>query len=415
MHAYPSASLSRFGGFDRPLIVVGVTHPQTCLVLRGRLRALRKSGFRVILISGPGPLAAQIAAKEGVEHLEISMQRKISPLADLASLFRLCIALRRLRPVLAEFSTPKAGLLGNIASWLCRVPLRIYVLRGLRLETAAGPQRWILKLCERIAAACCHLVICNSESLRSQALALGIAPQRKLRVVGSGSSGGVDVQQFAPSPEPDSTGVRTRLGIAANVPVIGFVGRLTRDKGIPELLSAFHRVLEHSPQATLLLVGWFDDSEDALSPVERACIEQHSQILLTGFVPDTAPYYHAMDLLVLPTWREGLPNAVLEAAASAIPVVSTQVTGACDAVLPNHTGLLVPPGDSQALAAAVQQLLLAPALRRQMGLAGRAWVAERFANTRVQSLTASLYRRLIYGIGRERLAVVSRDAAAAAD
>jgi len=419
----PPAPLGRLGGFELPLVVVGVTHPQTCLILRGRLRALREAGFRVVLISGPGALATQTAAEEGVEHVSIPMKRGISPLADLVSVCRLCAALLRLRPVLTEFSTPKAGLLGNIAGFLCRVPVRIYVLRGLRLETVSGLQHWILKITEWVAAACSHVVVCNSESLRSQAQALGIAPRRKLRLVGSGSSAGVDNQRFAPRCETRSNDMRTRLGIAGDVGVIGFVGRLTRDKGIPELLRAFEEVLENFPQALLLLVGWFDESEDPLGPADRARIEKHPRILCTGFVAETAPYYRAMDLMVLPTWREGFPNALLEAAASGVPVVSTLVTGARDAVWHNHTGLLVPPGDSRVLALAIERLLLDPALRRRMGVAGRAWVSERFVSTRVQRHTVGLYRKLIVNLGgepipilgRESIPAVARDAATAGD
>jgi glycosyltransferase involved in cell wall biosynthesis len=421
LEAQAPGSLSQFGAFGQPLIVVGVTHPQTCLVLRGRLRALRQSGLRIVLISGPGELVDRIASEEGVEHLAISMQRGISPLADLVSLFRLCAALGRLRPVLAEFSTPKAGLLGNIASFLCRVPVRIYILRGLRLETSSGLTRRILKLSEQIAAACSHLVVCNSQSLREQALRLGIASRGKLRVIGDGSSGGVDVQHFAPSPDarhsqwPDTDSLRAVHGIPSVVPVIGFVGRLTRDKGIPELLVAFDRLLLDFPSAWLLLVGWFDDSEDALSQAQRARIENHPRIRCTGFVSDTAPYYHVMDLMVLPTWREGFPNAVLEASASGVPVVSTLVTGARDAVLHETTGLLVPPGEPCAIAAAVRSLLLSPGMRSRMGAAGRAWVLERFVSTRVQSLTVALYRSLALIAERKAVSSLTTDAATAGD
>lgn len=146
----------------RPSIVVGITHSQTCLVLTGHLRALREAGFRVILISSPGPLLDQTAKQEGVESLPIAMARAISPLSDLVSLFRLWRALLRLRPDISEFSTPKAGLLGNLAAMLCRVPGRVYVLRGLRLETASGFKRHILRATERLAAACAHQVVCNS-------------------------------------------------------------------------------------------------------------------------------------------------------------------------------------------------------------------------------------------------------------
>src|SRR5258708_28307759 len=124
---------------ERPLIVIGITHPETCLVLTGRLRALRESGYRVVVISSPGALLKEVANREGVESLSISMERGIAPLSDLVSLVRLTRALYRLRPDIAEFSTPKAGLLGSLAALLCGVPCRVYMLRGLRLQTASWP------------------------------------------------------------------------------------------------------------------------------------------------------------------------------------------------------------------------------------------------------------------------------------
>jgi glycosyltransferase involved in cell wall biosynthesis len=399
--AFPPVPIPGCGGPDKPLIVVGVTHAQTCLILRGRLQALRAAGYRVVLVSSPGELAVRIAGEEGVEHCAIPMEREISPLADLISLVRLCGALRRLRPAIAEFSTPKAGLVGSVAGFLCGIPVRVYVLRGLRLETASGLKRRILTIAERLAAACAHLVVCNSESLRARALSLSIAPRRKLLVIGSGSSAGVDTGRFAPRTESIQDEVRAGFGIPANEPVIGFVGRLTRDKGVPELLQAFEEVLENFPLAWLLLVGWFDESADALQAADHAKIATHPRILCTGFVSETAPYYRAMDLLVLPTWREGFPNAVLEAAASGVPVVSTLVTGARDSVRHNRTGLLIPPGDVRVLTLAIERLLLDPALRRQMGVAGRAWMTERFVYTLVQRRTIGLYSKLIRNLGRQ--------------
>ena len=339
---------------DCPSIVVGITHSQTCLVLVGRLRALREAGFRVTLISSPGPLLNQIAAQEGVEWLEIPMERGIAPLADLSALVRLWRALRRLKPDLTEFSTPKAGLLGNLAAILCRVPTRIYLLRGLRLETSTGFKRQILRASEWLAGACAHQVVCNSRSLRAQALALGLAGKHKLKLLGDGSSNGVDVSRFTPG----ATHVRDKLGLPRNAAVVGFAGRLTRDKGVPELIAAFNELLQRAPEAYLLLVGWFDESEDALSDELRTYIDGHSRMIRTGYVVETAPYYRAMDVMVLPTWREGFPNVALEAAASGVPVITTTVTGACDAVVPEITGLLIPPGDAGAIAGAVRRAVV---------------------------------------------------------
>jgi len=374
-----------------PHIVVGVTSPQTCLVLSGRLRALREAGFRVTLVSAPGELLRSTAAIEGVGFVEIPMKRAIAPLSDLVALLRLCRLLRRIQPDLVEFSTPKAGFLGSLAAWLCGVPVRVYLLRGLKLETTRGIKRRILLAAERLAAAWVQAVVCNSESLRTEALALGIAPAAKLRVLGDGSSHGVDVERFAPG----TSEVRSQLGIPEGAPVLGFVGRLTRDKGVPELIDAFGRILRAEPEARLMLVGWFDDAEDALDAGLRARILAHPQIHYLGMVADVAPYYRAMDVLVLPTWREGFPNVVLEAAATGIPAVTTLSTGSRDAVLPEVTGLLVPPGYPEAVCEAVLKLIRNPEQSHGMGQAARAWVIEHYLNERVLERTVAFYRNLL--------------------
>ena len=374
-----------------PTILIGVTHAQTCLVLGARLRALRKAGFRVLLLSSPGPLLDQTAAREGVERIALPMQRGMAPFADLVALFRLWRLIGRCRPDLVEFSTPKAGLLGSLAAWLRGVPRRVYMLRGLKLEGTSGFKRRVLLAAERIAARSAHVVLCNSESLREEALALRVADASKLRLLGEGSSNGVDIERFSPGPSQ----VRKELGIPPSAPVIGFSGRLTRDKGLPELLEAFDLILAAEPATRLLLVGWFDAAEDALDPELRERILRHSNIHCTGFVGDTAPYYRAMDLLVLASWREGFPNVVLEAAATGIPVVTTESTGARDSVIPEVTGLLIPPGYPYAIYEAAMKLIRDPERRRRMGRAARAWILEHYAEARVVGLTVDCYKGLL--------------------
>lgn len=372
-------------------MVIGVTSAQTCLVLSGRLHALRDAGFDVTLVSAPGELLTQRAQAEGVVAHPVAMRRGIAPLADLRSFFALLLLLLRLRPAITDFSTPKAGLLGNLGAWVARVPHRVYTLRGLKLESAGGTKRRLLLWAERLSAQCAHVVLCNSDSLRSAALVLRVAPEEKLRMLGDGSSNGVDTQRFSPGPSL----VRASLNIPDEDLVLGFAGRMTRDKGIPELLAAFDAILLHEPSCWLLLVGWFDAAEDALDLKWRRRIAEHPRILHTGFVPDVAPYYRAMDVLVLPTHREGFPNVVLEASASGIPVITTTSTGARDAVREKVTGLLVPSEDPQAIADASVELLGDAAKRRRMGDAGRAWVVERYSQERVLELAVEFYREMV--------------------
>ena len=185
--------------------------------------------------------------------------------------------------------------------------------------------------------------------------------------------------------------------------MIGFAGRLTADKGLPELLEAFAAILREEPNAYLLLVGWFDAAEDGLVVAVRERVEGHPQIVCTGFVPDAAPYYRAMDLMVLPSWREGFPNAILEAAATGVPVVATFCTGSRDAVIPEVTGLLVPPGYPDAICEAVMNLLRDPDRRRRMSAAARRWVVENYEDSRVLGMAVAFYKSLLGQAGTEGL------------
>jgi glycosyltransferase involved in cell wall biosynthesis len=375
---------------QRPHVVLGITSAQTCLVLKGRLSALREAGFRVTLISSPGKLLDDLARDEGADRVHVPMERTIAPLHDTLALIQICWHLWRLQPDVVEFSTPKAGLLGTIAAWLTRVPRRVYLLRGLKLEAAQGPKRIVLQVAEWLTMTCAHAVLCNSQSLRNTALHLHLAHADKLHLLGRGSSIGVDVAHFSPGVST----IRRELSIPEEARVIGYVGRLTRDKGLPELIEAFDAVLCAVPDAYLLLVGWWDQSEDAISLALREKILNHPRIRFTGFVENTAAHYRAMDVFALPTLREGLPNVALEAAATALPVITTEATGARDAVVHGITGLLISPGSVHSLEEGLLHLLRDSDKRQKMGVAGRQWVRAQFARKDVLAANVQFYQGL---------------------
>lgn len=377
----------------RPRLLIAVTAPISLTFLRGQARFLQGSGFDVSIVCAPGEDAEAFAAAEGVPLVTVPIRREIAPFSDLLSLWRMTRVMRRLHPDIVAVGTPKAGLIGGLAAWFCRVPVRVYLMRGLRMETARGWKRRILFLTEWIACHAARHVICNSQSLCERAVRLGSISKKRTRVLGNGSSNGVDVDRFAPTPEriARARDLRRELDIPPDAPVIAFVGRFTDDKGIADLLDAFDAARQVLPALHLLLVGEFDPA-NPVAPALHARVRQ-AAICQVGFI-DPAPYYHLADVVILPSHREGFPNVPLEAAAAAKPVIATNATGCADAVLNGETGLIVPLGDRAALASAILGLLADRERAASMGRAGRARVERLYRREIVWRNVADFYLRL---------------------
>ena len=361
-------------------LLMAVTAPQTALAfLQGQLSWLREHDYDVTVVASPGPELDLVADREGVRVCPLPMRREIALAADLRAFIGFLRLIRQERPDVVHVSTPKAGFVGGLAAWAVRVPGRVYTLRGLRLETVHGFRRGVLWATEWLACWSAHRIVVVSPSLAERVVRLRLTKWNKLVIIGRGSSNGVDSERFAPTPEHALAGreLRSRLGIADDAPVIGFVGRLTRDKGIVQLLEAFAQVELELPAARLLIVGEIEAAGD-LPVTLRRRLGDRTSILRLACTSDTAAAYQAIDVLALPTHREGFPNVALEAAAAGRPVVTTTATGAVDSVLDGRTGILVPPFDADALAAALLRLLLNPVEAAQMGQTGRDWVKTEF-------------------------------------
>jgi glycosyltransferase involved in cell wall biosynthesis len=379
------------GNSARPRLVIAVSSSLAIAYLEGQLQYFQNKGFDVtVLCPKPRKGEWEVPRPEGIPFIEVPMEQEIAPLRDLASLWHLWRIMRALHPTISNVGTPKAGLLGGLAAWLNRVPCRIYTLHGLRFETTKGLKRQILINAERLACYFAHRVICVSESLREKAIACGLASRKRMVVFGSGSCNGVDSSRFAATPETmrRAAELRSQLGIPVEAPVVAFVGRLTRDKGIPELIEAFLRLDNQFPDLRLLLVGCFQNG-DPLPADTRRCLETHARVIFVGAVQDTAAYYATADVVVLPSHREGLPMVVLEAHAAGKPVVGTSATGIVNIVLDGETGLLFPVGDVPALADALARLITDKALARRLGSAGQERVKREFQQERIWE---ALYR-----------------------
>lgn len=367
--------------------------------MHGQLHFLQAAGFHPAMLSAPGPSMDETRSPQSVPMFTVSMEREISPPRDILSLAQIWRLLRCLKPVICNAGTPKAGLIVTLAASLARVPVRIYTMRGLRLETAHGLKWAILYVTERIACACAGCVICVSPSLRDRAVGLKLVNAKKAVVLRLGSSNGIDVSRFVRTPRRSNRAAEIRrdlnLGTAR---VIGYVGRFTPDKGIGELVAAFDALRRELADVSLLLIGSYEE-RSAIDHKLLARIKAGDGVVAIPFQADIAPYYLAMDVFVLPTHREGFPNTVLEAQVAERPVITTSATGAVDSIVDGETGMLVPVGDVGSLTLAIGTILANPAAAKRMGQAGRARVEREFRQELVWSELAELYRRLLQDRG----------------
>jgi glycosyltransferase involved in cell wall biosynthesis len=386
------------GALKNVKIVYIVTVPITAKAfLNGHLAFIREQGHDVTLIASPEPLLAQVAAREGVNYAGIEMKRDIAPFADLKSLWQLFLTLKRLKPDAVTAGTPKAGLLGMIASWLLGVKLRTYVLHGLRIETLQGKRRAIVKATDKLSAWCAHKVVCVSPSLRRRYLEEGMTQPNKVIIMANGSANGVSQEQFRPrSQDTQWQSLKALLGIPSHVLVVGFVGRFVRDKGMIELVHAYQTLRQTHPELCLLLVGQFENGDPLPTELDSYLREAlansvKSRVYGTGWVDDVSPYFAVMDVFAFPTYREGFPISPLEASMCEVPIVGTYATGVIDAVRDGETGLLVPVGDKAAFTSALDKLLCDAELRQKLGQAGRQRTLSTFSPQQIWQAWAKYY------------------------
>lgn len=369
------------------VLLYGVTVPQTAsTLLRGQLRYMRDAGWDVHLAVSPGRGTDLVRERESVEVHELPMAREIALKSDFKALRKWLRLLREVRPAVTNVSTPKAALLGSIASFIHRVPKRVYLVRGLRFENEQGVRRAILWAMERLTIALSTHTLVVSESLRDEMVAARLSKRHRLRIIGAGSSNGVQGEEIRRKVVAiDRDVVRAEMGIPQGTVVVCFVGRLAIDKGITDLTDALA-----APEATGIHLLSLGDTEDP-EVVERLRTlgdRWHDQ----AWRDDVTPVLAASDVLCLPTYREGYPNVVLEASAAGLPVVTTNATGARDSVIDGKTGFIVDVGDSVALANRLTALAEDADLRLRLGEAAQRRAFTDFIPERIWAELDRLYR-----------------------
>jgi glycosyltransferase involved in cell wall biosynthesis len=377
-----------------PAIVLGVTSDVSIRLLHGFPDYLAERGWTVHVVSAPGPLSDQLRARGNIHVHWIDMERRISVLKDFRALLMWLRLLNKLKPDVLYVGTPKAGLLGCLAGWLSGTPSRVYMLRGLRSEGLAFPWSSLLNVLERVAIWCAHEVVCVSRSLREAAYESAVLPAGRGVVLGAGSSNGVSTDH-RPLERAECLEQRARYFGEPGRFTVGFVGRVTRDKGLDTLAAALSSLAQAGLSGNCLVVGGDDDPD---SPGLRAALDGSGwSICHLGHVSEAVLAMSTLDVLCLPSRREGFPNVVLEAAMVGVPCIGSDATGVVDAVLDGVTGVTVPTDDARALAHALADLMMHPERRHRLGLSARRRAIAEFAREQVWAVQATFLASMLDG------------------
>lgn len=353
--------------------------------MKGQVEYLRGKGFDVHIVSAPGK--EQNAYPNKIVHA-INMEREISLKQDLISLFKMTKLFLKEKPFIVNSGTPKAGLIGTLAAFITRRPVRIYTVRGLRLETVKGLKYKILYAMEKLAMFCATDVIAISESLKDKIVSLGLKETGEIQVLGYGSSNGINLSDFSKSYNKIPNSIESQL---ENHFVLGYVGRIVKDKGIREVIESF-RILQNKGYKTKLLIVGELEKDDSIDEEYYKFITKNKDVVLTGHVEQPVNYYNHMDVLLFPTYREGFGNVSIEAQALEIPVITSNATGAKDTVENERTGFIVEIGDYRTIADKTESLINDENLKIELGSSARKRVTEKFDSQIIWKHLETIYR-----------------------
>lgn len=327
----------------------------------------------------------EIGEREGIEMQVVEMSRTIAPWKDLKALWQLVMLFKKEKPQVVHTHTPKAGLLGMLAAQLTGVPVRLHTVAGMPLLETKGAKRLLLNFIEKVTYRCAHKVYPNSFGLQQIILNQRFCPQAKLKVLGNGSSNGINVDFFSPEPFAEQAGfwedTRAKWGIDKRDFVFCFVGRLAKEKGITELVDAFERLqkdLAGSENVKLLLVGPLEKANGALDEKTQKKIKDNPSILNVGRHDDIRPFLFISDIFVFPSYREGFPGVVLQAGAMGLASIVSNINGCNEIILEGKNGLIIAPKNMKQLNEAMQKVLQDQVLLKRLASKAREMVLQKF-------------------------------------
>lgn len=368
-------------------IIRSVTVSQSLDFCREVMIKMRAMGYDMVAVTSPGLELDELRDKDGFHCVEVPMQRHISIENDLKSLIKMIRVFRKEKPQMVHSMTPKAGMICMVAAWLTRVPVRIHTFTGLVWPTATGLKRKILMMTDWLTCACATHIIPEGQGVLNDLKNGGIT-KKPMKVLGYGNVMGVDMDRFAPS--------RFTAKKDPAVFTFVFVGRIVGDKGINELVDAFVKLHDKHKNTRLVLVGNYEHNLDPVNDTTRQLIDTNDGINACGpkYGDDLLQMYVDADCFVMPSYREGFPNTVLEAGAMGLPSIVTDINGSREIVENEKNGLVVPSKNVDALYDAMERMLTDDKARKTMKSNARPMIASRFERVFVQKCQIEFYEEL---------------------
>lgn len=364
-------------------------------LLEGQLTFMSQH-YQVIAVAADEKRLEKYGVDNNVETYAVKLTRAITPIADLKAVFKLTSFLRKEKPLIIHSHTPKAGIISMLAGWLAGVPIRLHTVAGLPLLEVQGFKRKILNFVEKLTYKLAHKVFPNSFELKKIILDLNYANESKLKVLGNGSSNGIDTTYFDPQrfTEDFKSDLRSKFGIPQEDIVFVFVGRLVKEKGIEELVRAFNELRVSSPKCSLLLIGPYEQDLDPISEEIIQEIEKNPKIITTGYELDVRPYFAIANILTFPSYREGFPNVVLQAGAMSLPAIVSDINGCNEIIQNGENGIIIPVKSEEALKVAMKKLVDDIDLRSQLTLNARQVIQKKYEREYFWQILLKEYKEL---------------------
>lgn len=375
---------------NKKKIIRSVTVPQSIDFFEEVMMRLEGNGYEVVVVTSPGKeLVAFKQRHPQQKTIEVPMERRISLLKDLKSLWQMAKVMHKEKPYMVHSMTPKAGLLTMISSYLTGVPVRVHTFTGLVWPVTTGLKRKILMATDMITCACATHVIPEGKGVLDDLKNYGVC-RKPMKILGYGNVKGIDTERF--NPERFSE-VKKDDDVFRYI----FVGRIVGDKGINELIEAFVRLNKEYPATQLTLVGKYENNIDPVKPETLKVIEDCPRIDACGpkYGDDLLVEYMKSDCFVMPSYREGFPNTVMEAGAMGLPSIVTDINGSREIIEHGVNGVIIPSKDVDALYHAMEQMILDRMSTQNMAKNARQMIESRFEKSFVQKCLFDFYDEII--------------------